>query len=311
MSSNFEAESAMKSAPQFPAELGRPLFVKWLFTEDDLLLINRTVDPKFDNRMLARAMASCLHRFAFDFSLRGAAEPGINERQHAIRFYEKLVGQIRRLSKTLDLPADVTKMFNLSIASQKPGFPLASENGLLWMLQAYKDIFPGDSIRVDSAPFWQIPEKNWWERPQWIRGTIANVPAMLSILLVLAEQGKRELTSETGSNAERIFLRSLFYWLTRFHCEAFHRPPQLRDNNRAPRGSGTLWVHKILLHAAKQIDGSLVKGSAETEKAKQLVKRAALLKSEAIVRRLHGKRTEVSTSNGSILSIEMEASLIG
>jgi hypothetical protein len=114
---------------------------------------------------------------------------------------------------------------------------------------------------------------------------------VLALALCATEEALRQIHARSRyENWNRRFLRELFQGLVLDHMSFFGGPPQVRDKDSLPEGSGVNWTRGILKIAGNNIDQALAKIEPDPyhvrKSAVLLVKQASWLAKETIADRL-------------------------
>jgi hypothetical protein len=128
-------------------------------------------------------------------------------------------------------------------------------------------------------------------RHDFFSSQMSSLPFLLALALGAANEALQSVKNRPRyQNWDRCFRNDLFDLLAITHTDFFGRPPQVRDSDNLPEGSGVLWTQGILRHAAENIDLAFANlepdPSGWRKGAIQLVKQASCLAQETIADRL-------------------------
>jgi hypothetical protein len=128
-------------------------------------------------------------------------------------------------------------------------------------------------------------------RQAFCEAQLSSLPFVLALALCATEEALRQIHARSRyENWNRRFLRELFQGLVLDHMSFFGGPPQVRDKDSLPEGSGVNWTRGILKIAGNYIDQALAKIEPDPyhmrKSAVLLVKQASWLAKETIADRL-------------------------
>jgi len=137
------------------------------------------------------------------------------------------------------------------------------------------------------------------------------LPSLLGLALGATEEAIRQIEVRSQyENWNRRFLRCLFEGLVMAHNDYFKRPPQVRDKDNLPNGSGVTWTKGILKIAANKIDRAFLnceQTPPEVQRdAIRLVKAAASLAQATIADRLEEAKKYIFNGKTSVPEPEDE-----
>jgi hypothetical protein len=128
-------------------------------------------------------------------------------------------------------------------------------------------------------------------RQAFCEAQLFSLPFLLGLALGAIDGRLRQIhVGSKYENWNRRFLRELFQGLVSDHYSFFGRPPQVRDNDNLPEGSGVNWARGILKIAANNINQALREVEPDPYQVRKsailLVKQASCLAKETIADRL-------------------------